>query len=239
MADLLLDLNADLGEECGDDVAMLDLVTSVNVACGGHAGGGRVLLGTMRAAVARGLTIGAHPSYPDRANFGRVSMGLGPAALRATLRGQIMVAQEAAVMAGGEIAYVKPHGALYNDLAADARLADLVAGVVAACQVSVLMGLAGSEAEAAAERAGIGFRAEVFADRAYLSSGALVPRSQPGAVLHDPVVVAARVRRMATEGVVVAVDGVLVPVRPESVCVHGDSPGAVALARAVRAALTA
>ena len=165
-------------------------------------------------------------------------MRLDRMALRATLTQQITAAQTAASFAGVEVAYVKPHGALYNDMAVRPDLARDVVAIIADCGVGTVMGLPGSCVEEAAANEMMTFRAEVFADRAYTAGGTLVPRSVPGAVLHDPKMIAARVLRMAVEGVVEAVDGTLVPVRADSVCVHGDTPGAVQMARAVRTALT-
>lgn len=228
-----IDLNADLGEGVGDDDAMLAVVTSANVACGGHAGDDRSMRDVSRMATARGVTIGAHPSYPDREGFGRRPMDPDPVTLRADLELQVAALDGAA---GGSIRYLKPHGALYNRIVADEVQADVVARVAADAGLPVL-GLPGSAIERAADRLGVRFVAEAFADRGYLADGSLAPRDHPAGVLHDPAAIAERVVRLALDGEVIDVDGGLVRVEAASVCVHGDTPGAVAIATAVRAAL--
>ena len=238
-----IDLNSDLGEgygawSLGDDAAMLDIVSSANVACGFHAGDPRGLLTTLRQAAARGVAVGAHVSYPDRVGFGRRAMEVAPEDLTADVVYQIGALQGLARVAGTRVTYVKPHGALYNTIAEDARQADaVIAGVLAADPALVLMGLAGAPVLDRARAAGLRVVAEAFADRAYTASGALLSRRLPGAVLHDPALVAARMVRLATEGVIEAMDGSTLKLRVDSLCVHGDSPGAVAMAGAVRAAL--
>ncbi|TJZ92040.1 LamB/YcsF family protein [Paracoccus gahaiensis] len=239
-----IDLNSDLGEgygawTLGDDAAMLDIVSSANVACGFHAGDPRGLLETLRQAAARGVAVGAHVSYPDRVGFGRRAMDATSDELTADVIYQIGALQGLARAAGTRVTYVKPHGALYNTIADDARQADaVIAGVLAADPALVLMGLAGAPVLERARAAGLRVVAEAFADRAYTAAGALVSRRQPGAVLHDPEIVAARMVRLATEGVIEAEDGSTLTLRVDSLCVHGDSPGAVAMAAAVRAALS-
>ncbi|GAA5202284.1 5-oxoprolinase subunit PxpA [Microbacterium jejuense] len=240
----VIDLNADLGETVdgvptADDEAMFAVISSANIACGGHAGDAAA----MREAVARaarfGVTVGAHPSYPDPANFGRVPISMDPAELEAAVAAQL----DALVAAGADVRYVKPHGALYHAVISDRVQADAVAAAVAALADRLgrplpVLGLPGEIEQAAASRC-LPFVREAFLDRGYLPDGALVPRTQPGALLDDPAAVAARAVRLAREGLVEAVDGTLVPADAASLCVHGDSPSAVAMARAVRAALDA
>lgn len=239
-----IDLNADLGESfgawrLGDDAAMLDVVTSASVACGFHAGDPLTMLATCRAAAERGVVVGAHPSYRDLAGFGRRFLDVSPEELTADVLVQLGALSAAARASGTRVAYVKPHGALYNAIVHHEEQARaVVAAVVAFDPALPVLGLPGSAFLAAAAEAGLRAVGEAFADRGYAADGTLVPRSAPGAVLHDADGFAARVVRLATEGVVRSVAGTDVPVRAESVCVHGDTPGAVAIARAVRAALT-
>lgn len=240
-----IDLNSDLGEgygpwPMGDDAAMLDIVSSANIACGFHAGDPAGLLAVLRQAAARGVAVGAHVSYPDRVGFGRRNMDVAPDDLTADVIYQIGALQGLARAAGTRVTYVKPHGALYNTIAEDARQADaVIAGVKAVDPSLVLMGLAGAPVLDRARAAGLSVVAEAFADRAYTAAGALVSRRQPGAVLHDPDLIAARMLRLATEGVLEAEDGSILRLEADSICVHGDSPGAVAIAARVRDALVA
>jgi UPF0271 protein len=235
-----IDLNADLGEEAGDDAAMLACVTSASVCCGAHAGGPATLRATLRAAAARGVTCGAHPGYPDRAGFGRTVMPMTAAETEAMVAAQLHDALAAAADTGTAIAYVKPHGALYNLAADDADTATAIARAIRAVNPAlVLLGLAGSAMLPAADRAGLRHAAEAFADRGYRPDGRLMPRGTPGAVLHDPAAIAARALRMAQDGTVDTQDGTSIALRPDSLCLHGDTPGAVAMARTVRAALAA
>lgn len=240
-----IDLNSDLGEgygpwTMGDDAAMLDIVSSTNIACGFHAGDPAGLLAVLRQAAARGVAVGAHVSYPDRVGFGRRTMDVAPDDLTADVIYQIGALQGLARAAGTRVTYVKPHGALYNTIADDARQADaVIAGIRAVDPSLVLMGLAGAPVLDRARAAGLTVVAEAFADRAYTAAGALVSRKQPGAVLHDPDLIAARMLRLATEGVLEAEDGSILRLEADSICVHGDSPGAVAIAARVRDALVA
>lgn len=239
-----VDLNSDLGEgfgrwRLGDDDAMLAVVSSANVACGFHAGDPATIRRTVRVAVERGVAVGAHVGYRDLAGFGRRRMDVPSEELQADVVYQIGALAGLVAAEGGRVSYVKPHGALYNTAAVDERVAVDVATAVAAVDPSlVVLGLPGSRALAAASAAGLATAAEAFADRAYRADGTLVPRSEPGAVLDDPDDVARRMLRLVTEGVVEAHDGTLVPVRADSICVHGDSPGAVAAAERVRTVLT-
>ncbi|MGJ6981035.1 LamB/YcsF family protein [Aestuariimicrobium soli] len=237
-----IDLNADLGESfgswtMGDDQALLDVVTSANVACGFHAGDPSVALATLRAAAERGVVVGAHVAYRDLAGFGRRFIDVAPDDLRADVLYQLSALAGMARVAGARLAYVKPHGALYNAIVTHRGQAEAVVGAIADFDRSLtLLGLPGVALELA-ERAGLTTAVEAFADRGYRSEGTLVPRREPGALLHDPDEVAARMVRLTTEGELTAVDGSTVAVRADSICVHGDSPGAVAMATAVRAAL--
>ena len=238
-----IDLNSDLGESLGawimgDDAAMLDIVTSANVACGFHAGDPAGILATLRAAQARGVVVGAHVAYPDLLGFGRRNMDVASSDLVASVIYQIGALQGLAAAAGTQVRYVKPHGALYNTIAHDERQArDVIAAIRAIDAGLALVALAGSPLVRWAEDTGLRVVAEAFADGAYTPQGTLVSRREAGAVLHDPAVVAARMLRLVREGVVEAVDGSLAPVRADSICVHGDSPGAVAMAAQLRRTL--
>jgi 5-oxoprolinase (ATP-hydrolysing) subunit A len=240
-----LDLNADLGEgfgvwRLGDDDALLDVVSSANVACGFHAGDPVIMRRVCARAAERGVAVGAQVSYRDLAGFGRRRMDVAADELAADVLYQLGALEACARAEGIRVRYVKPHGALYNTAADDAGQARAIAAAVADFDAELpLLGLPGSAMEDAAATAGLPFVAEAFADRAYLPTGRLVPRDQPGAVLAEPAVVVRRALRFATEGRVEATDGTVVPVLPKSLCVHGDTPGAVELARSVRQALTA
>lgn len=240
-----IDLNADLGEsfgawQLGDDEAMLGLVTSANVACGFHAGDPALLLQTCRTAAQRDVAIGAQVSYRDLAGFGRRFIDVSPDELTAEIIYQIGALQAIAQVAGAGVRYVKPHGALYNTIVHHRDQAAAVAAAVHAVDPALpVLGLPGSEFFAEAQSLGLRTVAEGFADRAYRPDGTLVSRREPGAVLHDPVEIAERVAAMVTEGRITATDGSVIEVPVESVCVHGDSPGAVQIARAVRERLDA
>lgn len=235
-----IDLNSDLGESygawrLGDDDAVLDVVTSANVACGFHAGDPSTLLVTCRAAASRTVRIGAQVGYHDLVGFGRRFIDVAPAQLTADVVYQIGALDGLAQTTGSAVAYVKPHGALYNAIVHHRDQARAVVDAVLAYDETLpVLGLPGSLFLEEAEKAGLRTVTEAFADRAYTPEGTLVPRSEQGAVLHDPVVVAGRVRRMVVDGTIEAVDGTVLDLRAESVCVHGDTPGAVEMARAVR-----
>ena len=235
-----MDLNSDLGESfgawsMGDDAAMLDIVSSANVACGFHAGDAAGILATLKAAQARGVVIGAHVAYRDLAGFGRRNMDVASSDLVADVIYQIGALQGLARAAGTAVKYVKPHGALYNTIAQDKRQATDVINAIKAIDSSlVLMALAGSPLIAWARDAGLTVVAEAFADRGYTPQGALVSRREKGAVLHDEKLIAERMLKLVRDGVIEAVDGSLVRVEADSICVHGDSPGAVAIARQLR-----
>ena len=238
-----IDLNADLGESfgtwvLGDDDAMLELVTSANVACGFHAGDPSTLRRTVTAAAGRGVVIGAQVGYRDLAGFGRRFIDVEPDDLAADVIYQIGALAGLARTAGSRVRYVKPHGALYNSIVTNVeQAAAVVAAVVAYDDDLAVVGLPGSEFLAAADRAGLRTVGEAFADRAYTAAGTLVPRREPWAVLHDPDVIAARVVDLVVAGRVTAVTGESLAVHADSVCVHGDTAGAVDIARAVRDAL--
>ena len=238
-----IDLNSDLGESLGawtmgDDAAMLDIVSSANVACGFHAGDPAGILATLKAAHARGVSVGAHVAYPDLLGFGRRNMDVASADLVADVIYQIGALQGLAQAAGTRITYVKPHGALYNTIAHDsAQALDVITAIRDVDANLALVALAGSPLVRWAQDAGLRVIAEAFADRAYTPQGALVSRREKGAVLHDSALVAQRMLRLVRDGVIQAIDGSLARVQAQSICVHGDSPGAVEMARAVRMAL--
>ncbi|MFF7360466.1 5-oxoprolinase subunit PxpA [Streptomyces sp. NPDC008125] len=238
-----MDLNADLGEGFGrwtltDDDALLSCVTSANVACGFHAGDPAVMRRVCEGAAARGVTIGAQVSYRDLAGFGRRSMDVPAAELTAEIAYQIGALRVFAEAAGSRVAYVKPHGALYNRAVHDdAQAHAVIEGVLLAGGSLPVLGLPGSRLLAHAREARLVAVEEAFADRAYTPQGTLVPRGEAGAVVEDPDEVVRRAVRMTVDRTVVAADGGTVPVAARSLCLHGDTPGAAALARRVRAAL--
>lgn len=238
-----IDLNSDLGESfgawsMGDDCAMLDVVTSANVACGFHAGDPAGILRTLKAAAAKNVTIGAHVAYPDKVGFGRRNMDLTSDELTADVIYQIGALQGLAKAAGTSVRYVKPHGALYNTIAHDPRQAlAVIAAIRAVDPTLILVALAGSELIEWARHEGLQCVAEAFADRAYTPQGTLVSRREPGAVLHDPKLVAQRMLRLVQDGTIEAIDGSLTRIQADSICVHGDSPAAVEMARELRRVL--
>ena len=240
-----VDLNSDVGEsfgrwELGDDAAVLGLVTSANVACGFHAGDASTLRRTCQQSAAQGVVVGAQVGYRDLAGFGRRFIEMDPAELADDVLYQIGALEALARAEGTRVRYVKPHGALYNAVVHHAEQARAVVDAVRAYDPHLpLLGLPGSVLLETAERAGLSTVREAFADRAYTPEATLVSRRTDGAVLSDPGEVARRVVQMVTEGSVTAIDGSTVAVAAESVCVHGDSPGAVAMAERVRSELTA
>lgn len=240
-----IDLNADLGESfgrwtLGDDEAMLEVVTSANVACGFHAGDSSVLRRSCEMAAARGVSIGAQVGYRDLAGFGRRFIDMVPQELTDDVIYQIGALEAFAAVAGTRLRYVKPHGALYNAIVRHEEQASaVVEAVVQHDRTLPVLGLPGSAWLRLAEEAGLQTVGEAFADRAYTPEGTLVSRREPDSVLHDPAAIAERCVRIATKGEVVAVDGSVVAAPAGSLCVHGDSPGAVEIAREVRRALDA
>lgn len=241
----IIDLNADLGEgygpwRMGEDAAMLDIVTSANVACGGHAGDPETMFATLRLAADRGVSVGAHPGYADRQGFGRRIIPMAPQEITRLIAAQVGALQAIARLAGTAVRYVKPHGALANLAAESAPVAQAVVEAVAAvCEAPLILALSGSALEQAAVAAGIPVRAEVYADRGYLPDGRLMPRSHAGAVLHDPAAVADRLLGFLETGRMPAAGGHSLALAADSVCLHGDTPGAVAMARHLRDRLAA
>ncbi|MBT2552152.1 LamB/YcsF family protein [Arthrobacter sp. ISL-5] len=239
-----MDLNSDVGESfgrwtLGDDQAMFRSVTSANVACGFHAGDPSVIRSTCRKAAEAGVVIGAHVGYRDLAGFGRRFLDIDPNELADDVVYQIGALQALAAAEGARVKYVKPHGGLYNAIVHHTAQARAVVDAVKSVDPGLpIMGLPGSEVLRLAEAAGLRAVPEAFADRAYTPEGTLVSRSLPGSVLEDPAQVAEHVLRMATESAVRAVDGSILKIRAESICVHGDSSGAVAMAAAVKSALS-
>jgi UPF0271 protein len=240
---LRINLNSDLGESfgawsMGDDEAMLAVVASVNIACGFHAGDPLVMTRTVKAALQRGVEIGAHPSYPDLQGFGRRAMALSSAEIEAITAYQIGALAGIARAAGGQLSHVKPHGALNNLAAVDEAVALAIGRAIKGVDPAlVFLAPSGSAMVAAGRQLGVPVIEEVFADRNYDDDGNLLTRSHPQAVIHDEKEVVARVLRMVREDSLVSVTGKKLPCRAQSVCVHGDTPGAVALASGLRQAL--
>jgi UPF0271 protein len=241
---VVIDLNSDLGEgfgiwRLGDDMALLGVVSSANVACGFHGGDPTIMRRVCRRAAERGVAIGAHVGYRDLNGFGRRSLDVEPDRLTDEVVYQIAALDGFARIAGTRVSYVKPHGALYNRIVHDAVQAAAVVDAVRAYDAALpIMGLPGSQVLAVAATAGLPTVTEAFADRAYLPDGTLAPRATPGAVVTEPAEVVRRCVAMATTGRVDAVDGSSVDVGARSLCVHGDTPGAVTLAERIRTGLT-
>lgn len=232
---LVVDLNSDLGEGAGHDEEILDLVSSANIACGFHAGDPTSIFASIQAALKRGVAVGAHPSFPDRENFGRLEMALPPAEVYSSVAYQIGAFQALTRAAGGRMNHVKPHGALYNMAARDRALADVIANATLAVDPTLILFVpTPSQLDSAATELGLMTASEIFADRNYLPDGSLVPRSDPNAFVHDPVAAADRIIRILSEGKVRAVDGTDISVFGTTVCVHGDNPQAVAFVRQLR-----
>lgn len=240
MTHTTIDLNSDLGENVpdrivSDDAAMLGLVSSANVSCGFHAGNPEGIRTTAEAATKNCVIIGAHPGYDDYEGFGRRALDVPAATLQAQVEYQIGALLGLTTAVGGSVAYVKPHGGLYNAIVHDEAQAKVVVAAVKAIDPSlVFLGLAGSVANRVAAEAGLSVAAEAFADRSYNPDGSLVSRAEPNAVLHDPQAVAERVLRLVQTGQVEAIDGSLVDVDAQSICFHGDSQGSIDMARAAR-----
>lgn len=238
-----IDLNCDMGEGygryvLGNDEAVIPLVSSVNVACGFHASDPSTMRRTVKLAKEWNVAVGAHPSFPDRVGFGRREMSASPAEIRDDVIYQLGALLAFCKAEGVPLRHVKPHGALYNLAARDIEAATAIAAAVRSVDPSLyLVGLCGSAMVAAARETGLKFVPEAFADRGYRKDGRLVSRKEHGAVLDDPEVVAERVVRMVRDGEVITVDGTGIPINPKTVCVHGDTPGVVALLRAIRSRL--
>lgn len=239
----VVDLNADLGEgfgpwSMGDDAAMLDVVTSANIACGGHAGDPEVMFSTLRLAAERGVVVGAHPGYADRAGFGRRVIPMAPPEIGRMVAAQVGALQGVAALAGVPVRYVKAHGALANLAADRAEVAAAIASAVAALPgYLALLAISGTQLEVQGRRMGVEVVSEVFADRAYQANGQLVPRRQAGAVLHDPDEAAERMLRFIETGLMPVLGGGTVALAAGSICVHGDTPSAVEMARKLRSQL--
>ena len=241
---LRVDLNGDVGETAsgavGPDLALIPHITSANVACGFHAGDPGVMRATVEFAREHGVAVGAHPGFPDPEGFGRRELHFSPADVEDFVAYQVGALAAIAAGLGVRLQHVKPHGALFNMAVRDASLADAIArGAALIDRTLILFGLPDSEIVLAGNRAGLRTAGEGFADRAYQAGGALVPRDQPGAVIHDAAVVARRALRMVCERDVEAIDGRTVPVIVDTLCVHGDTPGAVHLAAGLRTAFNA
>ena len=239
----VIDLNCDLGESfgrytLGDDTAMMELITSANVACGFHAGDPMVMQRTVSLAIAHGVNIGAHPGYPDLQGFGRRTLSMTQEELRAMILYQLGALQSFARTIGVPLRHVKPHGALYNTAARDESVAEAIAQAVLDFDPSLmLLTLPGSTLAQAARALGLRVAREGFADRAYQADGTLVPRSHPNALITDAATVAARAVRMVTQHKVTAVTGEEISMQVETLCVHGDTPDAMGITQAVRQAL--
>ncbi|MAY86647.1 MAG: hypothetical protein CML02_08035 [Pseudooceanicola sp.] len=240
-----IDLNSDLGEgfgpwTMGDDAAMLSLVSSANIACGGHASDPETMLATLEQAVARGVVIGAHPGYADREGFGRRIIPMTPRAIGAMVAAQVGALAGVAAITGARVAYVKPHGALGNLACGDADVARAIVGAVAAQPGRLaILAISGTVLEHEARAAGVQVFSEIFADRAYMPDGRLMPRNRTGAVLHDRDEAVDRLLRFLETGQMPVAEGAPIKLAAQSVCVHGDSPGAVAMAQALRDRLQA
>lgn len=238
-----IDLNCDMGEsfghyELGNDAAMLDIITSANIACGLHAGDPLVMRKTVALAAAKGVAVGAHPGYPDLQGFGRRPMQMSSDELEAFLIYQLGALAGIAQVAGTRLTHAKPHGALYNQAARDDSIATAITRAIAAFDPAlVVVTLPESALRLAALSRGLRVALEGFADRAYSANGTLVPRDRPGALIHDPEIAVARAVRMVTQGEVETIEGALIPLRVDTLCIHGDTPDAARLATRLRNAL--
>ncbi len=236
-----IDFNADLGEDCGDDAGVIRWISSASIACGGHAGDARTMAATVRLCLDHGVAIGAHPSYPDRAGFGRRPIDMSLDELLHSIREQVGALADVAARAGTRLAHVKPHGALYNRSAVDPVLAAAIARTVYSIDPTLrLFGLSTSASLTAAHEAGLVTAAEAFADRRYRPDGTLVPRSEAHAVIDDPGLAAEQVLSLLEAGQVTADDGSTLELQADTICLHGDRPDAATFAaqlnRAIRAA---
>lgn len=240
-----IDLNSDLGEGygpwlMGHDALMLDCVTSANIACGGHAGDPETMFKTLRLAAERGVSVGAHPGYADREGFGRRIIPMSPAEIGRLVAAQVGALSAIARLAGTRVSYVKPHGALGNLAAADATVADAIVSAVQAMDPALaILAISGTALETRARAQGVPVYSEIFADRAYQPDGQLVPRSQAGAVLHDAKVATERLLGYLQTGRMPVIGADPIPLRADSICVHGDNTAAVEMAREIRARLEA
>jgi UPF0271 protein len=240
-----IDLNSDLGEgfgpwAMGDDATMLSLVSSANVACGGHAGDPETMFRTLSIAAENGVTVGAHPGYSDREGFGRRTIPMGLDEITRMVAAQIGALQGIAALVPVEVRYVKAHGALANLASRDADVAGAIISAVQQIDPSLpVLAISGTQIEQVARSVGAPVFAEIFADRGYLSTGELVPRNQPGAMIHDPREATDRLLGFLETGLMPVIDGAPIPLTADSICVHGDSDGAVAMTRMIRDELIA
>ena len=240
-----VDLNCDLGESfgnytCGLDAEVIPHISSANVACGFHASDPLVMMKTVALAKRYGVSVGAHPGYPDLVGFGRRNMTVSPVELKAMVQYQIGALQAFCKAQGVALRHVKPHGAMYNMAAKDRKLADAICEAIGEVDSSlILLGLSGSQMLEAAKESGLPWASEVFADRAYEDDGSLTPRALPGSVITDEEEAIARVLQMVQEGTVTARSGKTIPIQADSICLHGDGVKAVEFARRIRAELTA
>jgi 5-oxoprolinase (ATP-hydrolysing) subunit A len=233
-----IDLNADIGEGMDSDAAMVPYLTSASIACGGHYGDAASMETAIRVCQRHGVAVGAHPSYPDKVGFGRKTISLHPAVLMNALMVQLNLFEAITGQLGAAVHHIKPHGALYNDIAADEGLAQVFASMVAHCfpGVPVYM-LSGSKGSQVLQQRGIAVLQEVFADRTYTPQGLLTPRSQPNALHHSEQAVVEQVLGLVQRQQVCSIDGQWLPLRADTVCLHSDTPGAAAMARSVHSAL--
>ena len=239
-----IDLNSDLGESfgpwsMGDDAAMLQVVSSANIAAGGHASDPETMFETLKLAARNDVTVGAHPGYNDREGFGRRVIPMTPAEIGRMCAAQIGALQAIARLVPVEVSYVKPHGALGNLAARDRAVADAIATVIKQMGGLSILAISGTQLEQAAKAIGVPVFSEIFADRGYLSTGQLVPRGQEGAMIHDADEAAERLLKMLDTGLMPVIDGDPIPLQAHSICVHGDSAGAVKMAQTIRKKLTA
>jgi UPF0271 protein len=235
-----IDLNCDLGEGGANDASIMPLISSANIACGGHAGDEVTLRETIRLALKHGVAIGAHPGYEDRETMGRRPLALSPAAIADMVKRQLESFAKIANQFGADIHHVKLHGALYHQADSDPKIACVVASAIQATLPQAMI-YASPHAclQAAARELGLGFRAEGFVDRRYCDDGSLVPRDQAGAVMHDPAEAVAQVMEILRDGRVTSIGGVVVPIEIDTLCVHGDNESALEILRSVREALDA
>jgi 5-oxoprolinase (ATP-hydrolysing) subunit A len=239
-----IDLNCDMGEVAaaladGSQEALMPYISSANIACGGHAGDARMMRQTIEQALRHGLSVGAHPGYEDRANFGRIELALLPEEIAASVERQLLTLQEIAAQCGALIAHVKPHGALYNQAARDRETARAIAEGVSRWRKNVIfVGLAGSAMLDVFRVAGFPVAAEAFADRRYEPDGSLRSRKFPDALLSDPLQAAEQALQIVEQGTVLATDGTAIPLHAQTICIHGDTPSAVEIAAAVHRRLT-
>lgn len=229
-----------MGEGCANDAELMNYVSSVNIACGAHAGDAEIMRRTVECAVEKGIAIGAHPGYPDRDNFGRFAIDMSHTEIHDLITEQFNTLKKIADNAGGEISHIKPHGALYNQSARDADIAAAIAEAVSDINPNlILFGLSGSVSITEASKLGLRTASEVFADRTYCNDGSLTLRTEPTALIHDTKIAIAQVLQMVDDGTVTASDGSVIPITADTICIHGDGNNALEFAMAIRQNLTA